>query len=90
MKLFVDDERPYPLADEPVLDGGVWWSPKGTPLTTVRKVDLDLLAEAYAAEMDLDIPQPQLDSATRNAWQLGYRNPRTTGGVVGGGWRAVD
>lgn len=72
----------YPLADEPVLDNGVWWSPKGTPLTTVYKVDVDLLAQAYAAETDFDIPEPELDSVTRNAWRLGYRNPRIASAVA--------
>jgi hypothetical protein len=59
----------------------MWTSPNGTPLSdaTIARVDLDILAELYAAETaddrDSDV-WDRANQATLYAWDLGYRNPR--------------
>jgi len=70
---------PSGLAPAPELNGGSWESRRGTILTqnVIDRVDLALLAQAYASETDESVLLPALDSATRMAWQNGYRNPRT-------------
>ncbi|WNM75429.1 hypothetical protein SEA_TINIBUG_74 [Mycobacterium Phage TiniBug] len=65
-----------------------WFSPAGTPVTPkVRnEVDEAQLAELYAAEVSPDSVRFNelylaASSATRYAWQYGYRNPRVPGRV---------
>ncbi|ASR85672.1 hypothetical protein SEA_AMGINE_72 [Mycobacterium phage Amgine] len=65
-----------------------WFSPAGTPVTPhIRnRVDEAKLAELYAAETSTDSAAfntlyLSVDSATRYAWQYGYRNPRVPGRI---------
>ena len=59
-----------------------WWNPNGNGAVTpaqARKVDLDVLAQMYAASQaeDWDAMPSGVDSATRMAFQDGWMNPAT-------------
>lgn len=53
-----------------------WVSPRGSFLSqgTIDRADMRLLARAYTAERS-DSALPEMDSATRLCWQLGYNKP---------------
>lgn len=59
-----------------------WYSAGGTPLSpdVIARVDDELLARLYALETDpsIHIDWKAVDTATKHAWDLGYKNPRST------------
>ena len=62
---------------------GTWYSAGGTPLSpgVIARVDHELLARLYTWETDndaVDIDWQTVDPATKLAWDLGYKNPRST------------
>ncbi|QFG09933.1 hypothetical protein SEA_GERALDINI_78 [Mycobacterium phage Geraldini] len=66
-----------------------WYSPAGTPVTPkVRnEVDEAQLAALYEAEVSPEVGRfnelyNAASTATRYAWQYGYRNPRVPGRVA--------
>ncbi|ASR85276.1 hypothetical protein I5H06_gp28 [Mycobacterium phage SirPhilip] len=65
-----------------------WYSPQGVPVTAKIRSEVDerQLAELYAAETSPDSARfnalhQGASSATRYAWNYGYRNPRVPGRI---------